>query len=340
MRIGRYCRNLDNITKGPDNSNQIDDLVKNCNQILSLLDTALSDCCLPLSLLKSDSEDTQSLKLFQLVMKQVVLSYVSCFEALNVLCRTIPGRKKKSDIVYHMVMLFSRALNCIHTVSILQAEHEMTRDSGRLHQKRRRIEEGEYAINMYLARALAWITQNLEWKVGQPGHGELLEGILFSVLDHTGRLLSNSVFQEHVANVETAGNISSRMPASVTKTTKLESRYIIQVLHSTIGGSNRKELVAQVLMANNLRKVNIHKSLENPAGSAALGGDLLSKAKFLIQSTLVKSTVGGLGLDSLKLPTPPEEPLSHLIAASDLELYGPDWLIESVWALIGWDLVA
>ena len=339
LRIGRYRKNLDNIIKGPDNPNQIENLVKNCNLLLSLLDSALSDCCLPLRLLKIDSDDAQSLKLFQLVMNQAVLGYLSCFEALNLLCRTIPGRKQKPDVIYHMVMFFSAALNCLQTVSTLQTEHEIVQDCRRLHHKRGRMEEVEYAVNKYLAQALAWILQNLDWKVCQPGHSDLLEGILFLVLNHTGRLLSDSVFEEHVATTDTPGNITVRKIAPLTKATKLESRYIVQVLHAAIGGGSRKELVAQVLMANNPNKVNAHKGLENPAGSAAVAGDLLSKAKFLIQSTLVKSTVGGVGLDSLKLPSPPEEAFSHPIVSSDLELYGSDWLIEIVWALVGWDLV-
>ena len=271
-------------------------------------------------------------------MKQIVFSYLSCFEVLNVLCRTIPGRQKKSSIIYKMVMFFSAALTCLQVISNFQSEHETSRNSQSFHHERG-IEDGEFAFNKYLAQALACITHNLDWKIRQPGHSELLEGTLFSILEHTGRLLSVSVFQEHVAKAETAGNITGGKSAPFTRAMKLESRYIVQILHATIGIATRKELVAQVLMANSPHKARADNCLQIPAGSASIATDLVSKANILIQSTLVKSTIGGVGLESLKLPSPPEEAFHCAIETGDMELYGSDWLIGSVWALVGWDTV-
>jgi len=66
----------------------------------------------------------------------------------------------------------------------------------------------------------------------------------------------------------------------------------------------------------------------------------VSKSTMLIQSTLLKSTVGGDDLASLELPAPPTEESNFAVEAADkVECYGPEWLVEIVWALIGWDII-
>jgi hypothetical protein len=67
--------------------------------------------------------------------------------------------------------------------------------------------------------------------------------------------------------------------------------------------------------------------------------DLLVKARKMIQSSLVKSALGGEELQSLKMPTTPDEEEPQTLEISTrVEMYGPEWLLESVWALVGWDL--
>ncbi len=73
----------------------------------------------------------------------------------------------------------------------------------------------------------------------------------------------------------------------------------------------------------------------------ALPGDLFSSVKKLLQSSLVKTAVGGPCMETLRMLTPPLEATNvenEEIAV--FERYGTDWLIEAVWGLIGWDLMA
>jgi hypothetical protein len=278
---------------------------------------------MPLWPLKCDDE-LQTILFFQQLMHQIALGFCSSFEALNDLARTIPGRRKRFEIVIGLVTFFKHALDYLHTISGLQAERQNADERG-LRNKRARIEQNEYAVNKYLSRALVQMT-GMDWKTGHLGHSEILEGMLCSVLAHTGNLLSHTIFNEHVAASDKQGNISLRGPTSQTAATKFEFRYIIPILHAALGGNTRRELVAKVLGDRRTGR------------SASSEGHLLSTAKKLLQNTLVKSAVGA-DVEVLKLPEQPEEVEVYSPGVSDrVEQYGPEWFLEAVWALVGWDL--
>lgn len=275
---------------------------------------------MPLAHLKYD-EEPQTVRLFKQMMHHITLAYCSSFEALNELGRTIPGRKKRFDVVHLLVAFFSKALDHLHTVSRFQADHENQEKC--LRNKRARIEETEYAVNKYLSRTIVQISQ-MDWKIGQLGHTEILEGILCSVLNHTGQLLSHVIFKEHVAASGKRANIST---SPATAATKFEFRYVIPILHAVLGGSTRNDLVTRVL--GDSRRSD---------GSAEHPGNLVSKVKRLIQETLVKSALGA-DFEGLKLPTQPADSEAYSPGVSHrVEQYGPEWFLESVWALVGWEL--
>jgi hypothetical protein len=280
------------------------------------------------------------LAIFQQVVNQISLSFQSSFDALNELCRTIPGRSKRLEIIHRMVTFFRTALDLLHTVSSLQAEHEANHNNRGLRRKHCRQEEGEYAVNKFVANTLASTAYGLEWKIHQPGHCDLLEGILFSILEHTGRLLSEATFGEYVATSKNTGKITESNDIPPTgRVLEYESRYMVQVLHAALGGRDRKELVARVLAAG---KTNLNaQKRRGGSGISALSSDLLSKVNMLVQNTLLKCTIGGSKFETLKLPTPPPpEDSTPPVETPGVEPYGSDWLVETMWALVGWDFVA
>lgn len=269
-------------------------------------------------------------------MNQFALAFLACLIAIEDLCRTIPGRAKKAEIVYRLVMIFKQGLALLQTVSDDQAAHEATAQGHSTRHKRQRTVVGEYLVSKYLAKALATIAQNAQWKVQQPAHTEILEGLLFSILEHTGRLVSEAVFGEHIATSDLPGNITQNSSPVVRGFVRPETRYIVQVLHATTGAGNRSGLVTQMLAAGKT-PLNAQSRTIN-GNSPDVFGDLLSKTKKLLQSTLVKSAVGGPDLESLRLPTPPLD-MSDVAQEDGVEKYGKDWLIEMVWGLVGWDIV-
>jgi hypothetical protein len=195
-------------------------------------------------------------------------------------------------------------------------------------------------VTKYLANCLVSILDGIEWKVGRPGHADLLEGMLFCVLEEAGRLVSEAVFAEHVATSDNPGNISKTNDPMLQKSINHESRYLVQILQAAVGGTKKRELIAQVLAQGNPDS-NEQRRLAGSAMSLALSGDLLSKTRKLLQSTLVRSAVGESNLETLRLPTPPlEETDMPLETNGQIEKYGSEWLVQSVWGIIGWDLIA
>ena len=241
--------------------------------------------------------------------------------------------------MYKMVMFFNNCIDMLQRLCSVQSEHERAHGHRGSRHERGNVEESEYAVNKYLARMLAEIASGLDWNIHQPGHSDLLEGMLFSVFKHTGRLLSEAVFAEHVAISDNPGNVTKNMETPEAVETNFETRYIVQVLHAALGGSKRKDLVSHVLATG---KTTV---LGNPGlgGSAglSLSGDMLLKARKLLQSTLVKSAVGGADLEALRLPTPPVEDSEVFVQTANADrCFGPEWVVETLWGLIGWDLVA
>lgn len=316
----------------------LDEATKCCLQIIMLLENAVTDC-LPLLSLRIGNQDPQTCEFLQKLMYyQVFLGFQSCFVALDQICSTIPGRTKKSILVSKMVMFFHEALNSLQKFSDIQAKTQEEQNRQRLRSKRAKTEEGEYAVNKHLCRALSAIVSRLEWKVGKPHHSEILEGILTSILQHTGRLLSEAIFSEHVASSTNPGHITQETGPFKPAIAKPESRYIIQILRAALGSTEKKELVAKVL-ASDRKNLDHLKRINSLGPLLSLPRDLVSSKMRLVQSTLIKFAIGGDNLASLELPAPIEESDLPVEAMDKVELHSPEWLIGEVWALIGWDKI-
>ncbi|PVH89624.1 hypothetical protein DL98DRAFT_647356 [Cadophora sp. DSE1049] len=332
LRIIRQRIQLQNAAQQFSTLDQINILTKCIVQTISLLENSITDCCLPLKMLKTNREDSRSLLLLQQLLHQIALSFLACFNAMNQLFLTIPGRMKQREVVSRMVMFFSKALDFLQTVSTLQSEDEQSQRNRNTRNKRPKLESAEYAVNKYLAQTLVLIAKKVEWRVDQTGHSDILEGMLFLVIQHTGRLISESVFGEHVAASDNPGNISNSPDPPLSGVMSPDSRYLVQVLHAALGSADKKELVIEILSRST--------SLVNSSSSgSATTGDMLSKAKKLLQSTLLKSTIGGPELESLRLPRLPTEISNVDDMRTDVEKYGKEWLLETIWGLIGWDMV-
>lgn len=223
-------------------------------------------------------------------------------------------------------MFFKKSLDFLQTICALQFADEKNQSP---RSKRARLDGGEYAVNKYLAQALASIAKEMKWKINQPGHGDILEGMLFLVIQHTGRLISDSVFGEHVAASDNPANITNNRTPPSRGILRPESRYMVQVLYAVLGGSDRdrKELVIRVVSAG---------CIAMPSASST-PGEMLNKAKKKLQGTLLQSMLGEIDSESFR---PPKEPTTVSEVEDmrvDGERYGKEWLLETVWGLIGWD---
>ncbi|KAH7419319.1 hypothetical protein BKA64DRAFT_634012 [Cadophora sp. MPI-SDFR-AT-0126] len=218
------------------------------------------------------------------------------------------------------------------SLSAHQSEDEQVDRDRSMRNKRQKMGHVEYAVNKCLTHTLVSIVKKLDWQVGHAGHSDILEGVLFLVIQHTGRLISDLVFGEHVAASDNPGNISNNPKPPTSGVPRPESRYMVQILHGALGGTERKELVIEVLSRSTSPGVT------SSSGSMTTG-DLLQKAKKLLQGTLLKSILGGPELESLRLPRLSTEISSVDDTRSDGDKHGKEWLLEAIWGLIGWDMV-
>jgi hypothetical protein len=337
LRIKREHNLLEAASKDSSTLDHITELSNHILQALGLIEDLLPNCCLPLHLLKDVDKNAQVSTLFQQAMHQIGLTYMACFNGMNELCRTIIGRVKKQEIVYRLVMFVNKSLNLLHAISAAQAEAKSIQ-SKRSRHKRLRSEFTEFVINKYLSKTIASIIHGLDWRSDFPGHCEILEGILFSVLEHIGRLVSEATFGEHVALSDNPGSITNNIAPMIHGVAEFESRYMVQILHAAVGGRTRNDLVAHILAAGR----SSSKAQFPFNGSVSdRSGDLLLKAKGMLRATLMKSTLGDINaLEVLRLPTPPIEGLTPPNRGDNItEQYGPEWLIATVYTLVGWDLL-
>jgi len=236
-----------------------------------------------------------------------------------------------------MISFFQGSLSFFRTACEAQ-KVEASNNRG-LRQKRIRTEIEEYAVNKLLAKMLSSILYSLEWKPHQPWHSDLLEGALYFILEYVGQLVSDATFGEQVASCDSPDNITNSVAINAKELSWFESKYVIQILHVALGGASSKDLVLEVLVGKS--NSNVESRTTRSHGTSIMSSELLSKARLLLQSTFMKHTIGASGHEILRMPSPPIEEVHLAIDTEEkLEEYGSEWLVESVWALIGWDLVA
>lgn len=231
-----------------------------------------------------------------------------------------------------MVKFFSKSLELLHSSSCSQARHESDEHRG-LNERPKKVAGEEYMVNKNITLCLISILQNIEWKVNNQTHCNLLEACLFLVLEQTGRLVSEAVFTEHVAASDNPGHITKAKAFIKKDFTRFESRYIVQVLDAALGDENRKRLIAEVLSGK--KSQNESNILTQPL---IPNTNVLSRVTLLLQSTLVKSAIGESNMESLGMLTPPTEQLGQVSDEGE-ENYGSEWLLGRVWAIVGWDLI-
>ncbi|RFU24830.1 hypothetical protein B7463_g11509, partial [Scytalidium lignicola] len=347
LNLIRQRVELDQLCQQEIHSTYLENVEQKCNAVLTFMNDIINKSISPQSLHIQTIHDRQTEVLFQLLFCHLDLTYQSCFRSLTCLCQTIPGRAKRHTIVYGLVKFFGDALAQLTLFCTSQAELDLNIEQRR-DPKRARIEKsskGENIIIKGLSNCLVSILLNLEWKQGQISHTDVLEGILFFILRRTGAIISEIAFREQVASSDLPGNIA-KMDGSEKRTqqhaARFECRYMWQIIQAALGRSDttRKELIMKVLAGSTTSATR--RAVATPL--EGLVGGLLEKEKRRLQSTLVQSIIGGgptlAFQDVLKLrPKPETEDVEPPNECDDLEKNGSNWFIDSIWALVGWDMM-
>lgn len=318
-------REIESLWRSATKVDEIDTLAQRTAQLLSSIQATVDYCYPAASNIEVCEQQRSIIEVLKHITDQVVVAFLSCFRALEVMCETIVGRNQKGSIIMQMSMFFRRSLQTLHAMSILQIKQESTnyeREGLSTHAQDKDI---EYAASKYLTKALSTIIYNIDWQINVPLHSELLEAIEYEIIHRVSVLLSIVWFDEHVANSNHLGNTTkgSTEPSSAHENivSKNELRYIIDILFNALGGAGKRDLFARVIMS----------------GKSDTAGDLLKKAKRLLVNTLEKTGFGrDIGQTLLSPATSGDLP--QPLVTTVTERYSSDWYVEKVWELIGWDV--
>jgi hypothetical protein len=278
---------------------------------LRLLEDALSACSMKFKSLKVGDEDSTSIALLRYLFCEIARGYRTCFRTLDRSQTSIVGRNSKAtaNIPYLLCSFFNNILDYLHKFSKTLAE-------GHQSQEVSSVEDTQFVVSKLITQMLISIIRDTEWKTERSTHRDILEGVISTIVDHVGILLSLSIFGENVGDSNLPGNISNETDTrSYSDLISYESRYLVPILSAALDVEKEKEMIT-------------------PRGAR-------EKAMEKVKRALTNSTIGA-NLATLKMPAKlemDEEPLS-MPEIPHHKTYSTEWLVESLWALVGWEVEA
>jgi hypothetical protein len=257
-----------------------------------------------------------------------------CLKGLAHLCRDICGRRSRGQVIYSLVQCFTASLQHLHELCIqelLPCRSANLYKSQASQTTASQKAKGISALTMELSKFLINILTSPEFQKTNTSHAEVLEGLFSSLLTQIGGLISRKIFQKQLASSKRPGRICSNDGDASTPqnlTVDLEGEHLTYVLKRVLDGKNGKEQQALSKMLSGTKLSN-----ENPGE-----GPLSTRAKRRLQETLLEGIFGPGGnefIGVLKMPQFDEGWEEVTPTNQEKE----ETFVESVWSLVGWDLV-
>ena len=291
------------------------------------------------ALFEVEAEDklTAIARLFPMVM-----------QVLHKLGQTSEGTSLRGQPIYHTILLFQRLLEQISRISIAQGNlnRAATPRSRKPHGRIERqiadyllspkathvdaIENGKiFKLLMQLAMVIISALDPLK-----ATDNEILDGIMFFLLSHTGKLLREFVFEDEKEN----GNLHMEsISIEDVAIHEAQAPYVIHLLRHAmrITAKGPRSAIATRRTSNDLTS----QCLQN---SKIIHNDFSREARIKLQNTMLK---GFFGNDAKELGEGLLKPLGE-----DMECSSGDsgneknenvkrWYISEVWKLVGWDIL-
>jgi hypothetical protein len=257
-----------------------------------------------------------------------------CLRGLSHLCRDIKGRRYKGQAIYSIVHFFKANLRRLDT---LCAEEAAQRPSNISNDEPTSINaqfrtNNTMLISIY-AKFLASLLTCSEIRKTHLCNIEVLEGMYATLLDDLGRVVSQTVFREHVPSSNKPGRIGSA-PEEISApemvlSMEFTGHYLATVLKSAMEGNSdiEKHSLAAMLAGPKFSSMNAGK------------GQILSRAKQRLQETLLKGIFGHdveEWRNALKAPEVEDGWDANTPVIPQVQ---GGTFMESVWSAVGWDLV-
>lgn len=317
-----------------DKSVLADALSKVILSSISCLEQVLSDICNVSGFLAQHTGQgaiCQTLRIFKFAAGFFNL----CLKGLAHLCRDICGRRCKGQVVYALVNFFTSTLQNFHQMCTLELPALPPTNLYPLRYRQTvESQEGKGNIVSVLIsetpKFLLNVLTSPEFQVPNTANAEVFEGLLSSLLNRIGCLVSQNVFHNQLAISKNPGRIccnSTYDTGMRNKTTNLEGQHLVCILKTTLKNRNEKNHT-------------LSKMLSGGEVICSIPGEepLLARAKRRLQETLLKGIFGQDGGDFINALKIPEFEGGWENEAIPTDGEKGETFIELVWSVIGWDL--
>ncbi|KAL4957738.1 hypothetical protein BDW69DRAFT_180384 [Aspergillus filifer] len=267
-------------------------------------------------------------------------------QALKKLSKPGGNGKGTKLLIYHIMCLYGTIVNSLgryckavaapvaptalsgerYTMQTRSKTTKRTKPSGVSDNSSEIKNEGAIQLTSLLHRIITKLDlSNIE-------HRQLLEGFLYTLLSCAGKTLCHFVFQDLQLQTELRAD-----PENLPLPTGLVDAKLDDM---SLGGAQMNAVYLVWLLRKALVVLDVQPFSPNAAPSTESG--FISSIKTKLQSTLVQAVFGedpSLGR-TLERPGKPESrEIKRFLERSTQESSIPEWYIQEVWDLLGWDIL-
>ncbi|KAI9371777.1 hypothetical protein BJX61DRAFT_9980 [Aspergillus egyptiacus] len=250
-----------------------------------------------------------------LLTYHIVCLYEAIMDALEEHCETQASQTAEAKKLPPQ----KRANRSKKSKTSVEAEPESKTDS-----------EGATQLALLLNRMITLLD------LAHPGHQNLLEGFLFILLSRVGKFLCLFVFQDLQLRPDLRVDPHRLLPAGLADT---------ELNDKSLDAARLEAKPLIWLLERALSVLDACTSVPTPGGcgNQPEKAQFISKIKERLQSTLVQAVFGSNPdfEQTLKRVVPPDDPeIDRLYECHRLpELSVPEWYIQEVWRLLGWEVL-
>ncbi len=319
-----------------DNAASSDGLISSIQSCLSNMRSTIDDMCRA-NASESKKDEDDFMHRFYRALNIVAAVFNMSVEGLALLCRDISGRRCKGQVISSLMDFFITVLNHLHICCLQEARLKLSSTNHDQRQDGHCSLSDQNGMTAALIPGFSNLLVNImtcpEFDKTHPSHFELLEGMFSVLLEEIGALLSHAVFGEYLSSSSTPGWITSANGNTVNTVEEyaieLKGRYLTSVLKAAMGGQSESYILSLLGMRS---------------GTAVPGTSpgkevLFTRAKRRLQATLLKGLFGDdckEFMNALKQPEPGKTPD---LKAPQVTPNSSGSFVESVWSVIGWDMV-
>lgn len=260
-----------------------------------------------------------------------------CLKGLAHLCRDIPGRRCRGQVIFSLVQFFVNALGQLHDTCRRRTVYEAPNISNQKDKGSHRAGYDDTSRTLALISGLTKFLVNIltcpEFQKAHLSHIEVLEGMFSALLEEVGGLISQVIFDEHLSTLRGPAPVSwsdRNTSASVNAlAVDLKCQHLASVLKQAMEGRSEKDKHSLAAMLAGTKVLGIG------AGKKMV----LARARQRLQETLLKGIFGDDGEQFVNALQMPESEEGWDSEATQVSRDEKEAFVESVWSTVGWDMM-